>query len=119
MDNTKIIVETPVTEEPVTEVIIEEIKPSSEPTFNYEPEKKDNTKFGEAACIVGLVAACVSFFCNTCYVFSLVAIVFNILGLCMGKKNKTLAIVGISLVPVAIIVQIVIDIITGGIGLFF
>ena len=82
-------------------------------------ENSGARKFGEVACIVGLVCAIISFCCGAFYFFPLVGLVFSILGVCMGRNNRGLAIAGLIIVPIAVIAQLVMDIFTAGVGIFF
>ncbi len=79
----------------------------------------NNKNFGDVACIVGFSVAILTFCCDPLYIFSLVAIVFSILGICMGQTKKGFAIAGLIIVVVAGIWQIIFDILTMGIGFLF
>lgn len=74
--------------------------------------------FGDVACIIGFSFSIVTICCDPLYFFSLVALVFSVLGVCMGTKNKGFAIAGIIIGVIAAIGQFIFDILSLGVGFF-
>ena len=81
----------------------------------YVAEKKSN-----GICIAALVCGIVSMFCcNPFYLVSIAAIILGIVGVSQDNDGKGMAIGGIVLGAIGIITNIIIDVLTMGVGLFF
>jgi len=76
--------------------------------------KKRETGLATASLVFGIVG----FFCNPLYVCNLLAIVFGIIALCTGQP-KGRSITGIILGVCAAGVQMIVDLLLMGMGIFF
>ena len=73
----------------------------------------------EGVALACLICGCAGFIFNPFYLVSLAAIILGIIALCNKTTAKTLAIIGLCLAPVAAGLQLVFDIFTFGLGVFF
>lgn len=87
-------------------------------TYSFTEPNYDAAKNGKNAwaCFAGFGCGIGMFLCNPCYLTFICAVVFSIIGLC-GKSDKTVfAIIGLVAAAVGLIVQFVLDLISGGLG---
>ena len=83
--------------------------------YNYAPQQKSST-----LAIVSLVIAIFSWCCNPCYLLTFLATFFAVFSLCSSKHGGTgFSIAALIVVAVGIVVQMIFDIMTMGVGIFF
>ena len=87
--------------------------------YNYQnypqPQKKDLT----VVCTLALVFGIVGFFCDPFYLITTAAFVLGIIGMANKGSKQNLALAGFICSIVATIFQVIFDICTLGIGVFF
>lgn len=71
-------------------------------------------------CIAALVLSIVGIFINPCYIVLILALVFTIMGLCETPhpSNRGCAIAAAIITPIAFFIQVFVDILTMGAGIF-
>ena len=88
--------------------------PQPQPVYNNAPQGGDF----KTVCILALIFGCVAIVFDPFYLLSIAAIILGVVGHVNSKYSKNLAIAGWILGIISICIQVPIDILTLGVGLF-
>lgn len=80
---------------------------------------EENQNYG--LCTASMVLGIVGIFCNPCWIPIILAVIFGILGMTRKPEpaNKSQALIGLICAGVGAFIQVIADIFTLGMGIFF